>query len=107
MTIIASLWIVAGLLGVVAPSSGTDDVMRGAGIYRDHCAACHDNSAHMLNDIGPALFGVVGRRVGSVSGYDYSPALQRPGAMAIAGRPDISTASCAHRKPCILALACR
>lgn len=29
----------------------------------------------MINDIGPALFGVVGRRVGSVDGYNYSPAL--------------------------------
>ena len=26
----------------------------------------------MINDIGPALFGVVGRRVGSVDGYNYS-----------------------------------
>lgn len=30
----------------------------------------------MINDIGPALFGVAGRRIGSVEGYNYTPALQ-------------------------------
>ncbi len=53
--------------------------MRGRMIYENHCANCHDNSERMLNDIGPALFGVVGRRVGSVAGYAYSPALRASG----------------------------
>jgi cytochrome c len=55
----------------------TQDIALGRAIYTAHCANCHDNSEHMLNDTGPALFGVVGRRVGSVEGYQYSPALQR------------------------------
>ncbi len=52
-------------------------VGRGALIYAAHCATCHDNSKHMLNDNGPALFGVVNRRVGSLADYDYSAALQK------------------------------
>ena len=53
-----------------------DDIAHGAAIYAAHCALCHDNSEHMLNDNGPALFGVVGRPVASVQGYRYSPALK-------------------------------
>ncbi len=49
----------------------------GAGVFYQACGLCHDDSEHMLNDNGPALFGVVGRRVGSVEGYDYSPALRK------------------------------
>jgi cytochrome c len=50
-------------------------VALGAQIYTNKCSLCHDNSEHMINDIGPALFGVVGRRVGSVDGYNYSTVL--------------------------------
>ena len=55
------------------------DVALGEKIYDRHCSLCHDNSQHMINDSGPALFGVVGRRVASVEGYDYSPALEEAG----------------------------
>ncbi len=48
----------------------------GRAIYTRDCATCHDNSQHMLNDNGPALFGVVGRRVGALQGYEFSPALK-------------------------------
>ncbi len=50
-------------------------IATGQAVYQAQCALCHDDSAHMLNDNGPALFGVVGRKVGSVEGYDYSPEL--------------------------------
>lgn len=52
------------------------EVEVGAALFYRACGLCHDDSEHMLNDNGPALFGVVGRRVGSVEGYAYSPALQ-------------------------------
>ena len=52
-------------------------VALGQAIFTAHCANCHDNSHHMINDTGPALFGVVGRPVGSVEGYTYSPALRQ------------------------------
>jgi cytochrome c2 len=70
-------------LGFAGESTGrpskpiSQDVARGRAIFNAHCANCHDNSEHMLNDTGPALFGVVGRHVGSVEGYNYSPALQK------------------------------
>ena len=54
-------------------------ILRGQAIFQNRCAICHDDSQHMLNDVGPALFGVVNRRVGSVQGYRYSPVLKTAG----------------------------
>ena len=65
-----------------APASGPvsgympEQVAWGASTFSAYCSLCHDNSQHMISDIGPPLFGVAGRRVGSVEGYAYSPALQ-------------------------------
>ncbi|ESQ75947.1 cytochrome c family protein [Asticcacaulis sp. AC402] len=53
------------------------DIQAGSALYFKACSLCHDDSAHMLLDTGPPLFGVVGRRVGSVEGFTYSPALQK------------------------------
>ena len=39
------------------------------------CAACH--SATGSEGLGPHLNGVLGRKAGSVSGFNYSPALKR------------------------------
>jgi len=39
------------------------------------CAACHSINQGGKNKIGPALYSVVGRAAGSVSGYKYSKAL--------------------------------
>jgi len=40
------------------------------------CASCHDISSSPSPKIGPNLKGVYGRKVGSLQGYAYSPALQ-------------------------------
>jgi cytochrome c2 len=39
------------------------------------CAVCHATVPGQ-NKIGPSLAGVVGRKSGTVAGYDYSPALK-------------------------------
>ena len=39
------------------------------------CAACHSASKGGGNKIGPALWGVIGRKVGSISDYKYSKAM--------------------------------
>ena len=39
------------------------------------CAACHSISKGGGNKIGPALWGVIGRKSGSVSDYKYSKAM--------------------------------
>ncbi len=43
------------------------------------CAACHSVSKGGSNKIGPALWGVIGRKVGSISDYKYSKAMSEFG----------------------------
>ena len=43
------------------------------------CAACHSIAKGGKNKIGPALWGVLGRKAGSVSDYKYSKALTAHG----------------------------
>jgi cytochrome c len=72
---LAVLLLCAGAAQAASPA----EVALGATIFDRHCSLCHDNSKHMINDSGPALFGVVGRPVASVEGYDYSPILRDAG----------------------------
>ena len=46
----------------------------GAKVFKK-CAACHSIVEGGANKIGPALWGVLGRKVGSVADYKYSKAL--------------------------------
>ena len=50
------------------------DVMLGEKIFKK-CASCHSIVKGGKNKIGPALYNVVGRKVGSVGEYKYSNAL--------------------------------
>jgi cytochrome c len=51
----------------------TGDPQAGEAIY-PRCAACH---ALAYDRVGPRHCGVIGRRAGSVAGFEYSPAMQR------------------------------
>ena len=64
-------------------STGSGDIMvlftsvsasEGEKIFKK-CAACHSIAKGGANKIGPALWGVLGRKVGSVSDYKYSKAM--------------------------------
>ena len=50
------------------------DSERGKKVFKK-CAACHSINKGGGNKIGPALYNVVGRKVGGVEGYKYSKAL--------------------------------
>ena len=50
------------------------DVASGEKIFKK-CAACHSINKGGKNNIGPALYNVVGRKIGGVSDYKYSKAL--------------------------------
>ena len=50
------------------------DVAAGEKIFKK-CAACHSINKGGENNIGPALYNVVGRKIGGVSDYKYSKAL--------------------------------
>ena len=50
------------------------DVTSGEKIFKK-CAACHSINKDGVNKIGPALYNVVGRKVGDVADYKYSKTL--------------------------------
>ena len=50
------------------------DVVSGEKIFKK-CASCHSINKGGKNNIGPALYNVVGRKVGEISDYKYSKAL--------------------------------
>jgi cytochrome c2 len=67
--------IFAVLLGSsITPAAAADDIAMGREVFDSRCTACH--GLHPTRKPGPVLFGVYGRRAGSVPGYHYSAALK-------------------------------
>jgi len=58
----------------IAALMSLGDVASGEKIFKK-CAACHSIVKGGKNNIGPALYNVVGRKVGVVNDYKYSKAL--------------------------------
>lgn len=55
-----------------APLAG--DPERGSKLFSQRCTTCHVNS-----EMGPKYRGLIGRKAGTVPGFDYSRALQEKG----------------------------
>ena len=58
----------------IAALMAMGDIASGQKIFKK-CAACHSINKGGKNNIGPALYNVVGRKVGEISDYKYSKAL--------------------------------
>ena len=71
---IASALVLAAL-AASTPASAAGDARAGEAIYA-RCQACH---ALAYDRTGPRHCGLLGRRAGSVKGFDYSPAMKRSG----------------------------
>ena len=63
---------------VASAGDAISDGSQGARLFRK-CAICHSTSADGGGRAGPTLYGIFGRRAGSVADYPYSPALQHSG----------------------------
>ncbi len=62
----------------IAALMALGDITVGEKVFKK-CSACHSIVKGGKNNIGPALYNVVGRKVGSVSDYKYSKALSEYG----------------------------
>ncbi|HWU01285.1 MAG TPA: cytochrome c family protein [Novosphingobium sp.] len=67
----------AGALALPQQAAAAGDPAAGKVIFAK-CAACHSAKAGE-NRVGPSLFGVVGRKAGSLPDYTYSPAMKASG----------------------------
>ena len=61
--------------GPNSPTVATGDAAAGRQVFRK-CQACHSLDAGK-NILGPSLAGVMGRKAGSMEGYNYSPAMKQ------------------------------
>ena len=64
--------------GNVMALFASTNASEGSKIFKK-CAACHSIAQNGGNKIGPALWGVLGRKVGSVSDYKYSKGMAAHG----------------------------
>ncbi len=70
--------VLAASMAVTAQAHASGDAANGKS-YFSRCAICHSDTKGAPNKIGPNLFGVVGRKAGSMPNFFYSGAMKRSG----------------------------
>lgn len=71
--------IVIGQTGISSIAAMAQDEANGETVFKQ-CRACHQVGAGAKNLVGPQLNGIVGRKIGAVEGFKYSPSNQEAGA---------------------------
>ena len=62
----------------ITPYLAKADLKLGAQIIK-RCQACHNFEKDKPNSVGPNQYGLVGRKVASVAGFDYSDGMKKKG----------------------------
>ena len=80
---------VAALLMLSTPfaAATAQDAETGEQIYRQ-CRACHQIGENARNLVGPQLNGIIGRKAGTIEGFNYSQANKDAGASGLVWRED-------------------
>ena len=73
-----SAFVASALAASVSAAHAAGDAAAGEAKYK-LCEICHQIGAGARNFVGPELNGVVGRKAGSVPGYNYSDANKNSG----------------------------
>ena len=73
----AALLAMAALAGSAAAQAGNAE--EGAEVFKK-CRACHDVGPDAKNKVGPLLNGIIGRKAGTIEGFEYSVANKTAGA---------------------------
>jgi cytochrome c len=68
--------VVGSLIAIVVLTGNAvaQDAAEGEKVFKRHCAVCHTADKGGPNKTGPNLFGVIGRKTGSVENFRYSKA---------------------------------
>lgn len=57
-------------------ASALADAAAGKSLFNMQCAMCHSVGKGAASTVGPNLYGVVGRKAGTLAGFSYSPAMK-------------------------------
>src|ERR1700686_799304 len=72
-------WLAMSALSICgAPAHAAGDAAAGKTVFANQCASCHTTEVGK-NGFGPSLARIVGRKSGSLAGYNYSPAMMSAG----------------------------
>jgi len=82
-TVIAAMSLVA----VAGGAHAAGDPTKGKTVFQ-RCAICHRVDQSGGNGLGPNLFGIAGRKAGSVAGFNYSAAMKNSGIIWSADKLD-------------------
>ncbi|MBV8538114.1 MAG: c-type cytochrome [Alphaproteobacteria bacterium] len=63
-----------GCIILLLPATASADATHGQQVFQ-RCAACHSIAASASAMLGPNLKGVIGRRAGTLPGFEYSSAM--------------------------------
>jgi cytochrome c len=69
--------LVVALLLAAGATRADGDATRGEKRFEE-CATCH-TLERGVNNVGPSLYGLVGRKAGEIADFRYSPAMKRSG----------------------------
>jgi cytochrome c len=83
---------VIAVAGMLASQAEAADAKNGATVFQ-RCAICHANTKGAPAKIGPDLFGIVGRKAGTMPNFSYSAAMKGSG---ITWTPEKLTAYVQH-----------
>jgi cytochrome c len=79
----AAAFLLAGLAAFPAArlpaAQAGGDWDAGSDVFDTYCSDCHSVSPKSLNRKGPTLYRVMGRRAGTIAGYDYSQGMRSSG----------------------------
>mgnify|MGYP001321835585 CR=1 FL=1 len=71
------VFLLAAFLAATLSAQAGGDAKAGQKVYLSRCQSCHSVEKGGSNRLGPLLFGVMGRKAGTLPGYAYSRPLKR------------------------------
>lgn len=75
VAVLGAMALTGSILSAAVPALAAGDADAGKTLFAHKCSICHA-PVEGQNKIGPSLWGVVGRKAGSLPGYSYSDAMK-------------------------------
>ena len=67
------------LLILTAGAAHAQSAEGGERTFNQQCRTCHRAEKDVASPVGPSLYGVIGRKAGSLAGYEFSDAMKKSG----------------------------